>query len=75
MNEMMHCQICHGNGPHLCGGTPTACPPGGHVSQETSQQLSRLSQRVSNLEEEMEQLRYQMGVANRKLDPDDHSYE
>lgn len=32
MNGLMHCNICHGDGPHLCGGTPTACPPGGHYN-------------------------------------------
>ena len=28
---MIHCQICHGDGEHLCAGTPTACPAGGHA--------------------------------------------
>lgn len=30
--DKLHCNICHGDGPHACGGTPTACPPGGHAN-------------------------------------------
>lgn len=67
MNKI-HCQICHGDGEHLCSGMPTACPVGGHISPE-------INQRINNLEQEIKQIRYKMGIVNKKLDPDDHFYD
>ena len=53
---MNHCQICHtdfGAGvSHTCGGTPTACPAGGHIKPTDYQpktQLDRIEEMLNKL--------------------------